>query len=385
MEHTSVISFPGLGIGEFSVNNVAFKVFGHPVMWYGVIICVGIILAFLYFSYRAGKSGIKFDDVIDMTLIAVPSAIVGARLYYIVFYGNVHSFYDAIAIWNGGLAIYGAIIGGLIAVVFICRHKKLNVFKLTDMIAPAVMIGQILGRWGNFCNGEAFGGLVAEGSPLYFLRMGLQNSDTRQVFGTSELVYVHPTFLYESVWNLIGFILINIFYKKKKYNGEITIWYFAWYGFGRMFIEQLRTDSLYIGGSGIRVSALVGLICAAITIPMIIAFRIIYGKYEKTGVINASNEISVPFFFGIGRGIQKKDSTAVDFNTEEFERLESEKDDEAAKKAGGKKALFSSDTADTADKERKIKPPVFRKSDGKDKTDDDETADKKENGIDKDN
>lgn len=187
MEHTSNISFPGLGIGEFRLNNVAFTIFGRPVMWYGVIICIGIILAFIYFAYRAGKAKIKLDDVIDTTLIAVPSAIVGARLYYVIFYGNVHSFYDVIAIWNGGLAIYGGIIGGMIAVILVAKHKKIDFFKYADMIIPAVMIGQILGRWGNFFNGEAYGGLVSPSHPLYFLRMGLQNGNTMHEIGRAHV------------------------------------------------------------------------------------------------------------------------------------------------------------------------------------------------------
>ena len=174
MEQISRISFPGLGIGEFSLDNVAFTVFGRPVMWYGVIICIGIILSFSYFAYRAGKAGIKFDDVIDTTLFAVPAGIVGARLYYVIFYGNVHSFYDVIAIWNGGLAIYGGIIGGAIAVILVSLYKKIDFFKYADMIIPGVMIGQLLGRWGNFFNGEAYGGLVTESHPLYFLRRILQ-------------------------------------------------------------------------------------------------------------------------------------------------------------------------------------------------------------------
>ena len=260
MEHTSNISFPGLGIGEFRLNNVAFTIFGRPVMWYGVIICIGIILAFIYFAYRAGKAKIKLDDVIDTTLIAVPSAIVGARLYYVIFYGNVHSFYDVIAIWNGGLAIYGGIIGGMIAVILVAKHKKIDFFKYADMIIPAVMIGQILGRWGNFFNGEAYGGLVSPSHPLYFLRMGLQNGNTMHDFGTTGMVFVHPTFLYESVSNLIGFIGLHLFSKKRKFDGEVFLLYVAWYGLGRAWIEGLRTDSLYLFSTGIRVSQLVAIV-----------------------------------------------------------------------------------------------------------------------------
>ena len=355
MEHTSNISFPGLGIGEFRLNNVAFTIFGRPVMWYGVIICIGIILAFIYFAYRAGKAKIKLDDVIDTTLIAVPSAIVGARLYYVIFYGNVHSFYDVIAIWNGGLAIYGGIIGGMIAVILVAKHKKIDFFKYADMIIPAVMIGQILGRWGNFFNGEAYGGLVSPSHPLYFLRMGLQNGNTMHDFGTTGMVFVHPTFLYESVWNLIGFILINVFYKKKKFGGEVFLWYLGWYGFGRFFIEQLRTDSLYIGNTGIRVSALLGMVLFVISLPLTIACHIIAVRDEKSGRIRAGCEVSLPYFFGIGKNKYSREETGatVDFNTDEFEKAEEVNDEKLARESR-KKNLFEKERPST-EEEKPIK------------------------------
>lgn len=351
MGHTSNISFPGLGIGEFKLNNVAFTVFGRPVMWYGVIICIGIILAFAYVAYRAGKAKIKLDDVVDTALICVPLAIVGARLYYIIFYGNVHSFYDVIAIWNGGLAIYGGIIGGMAAVILVAKHKKIDFFKYADMIIPGVMIGQILGRWGNFFNGEAYGGLVSPSHPMYFLRMGLQNSNTFSDFGTTDMVFVHPTFLYESVWNLIGFILINVFYKKKKFGGEVFLWYLGWYGFGRFFIEQLRTDSLYIGNTGIRVSALLGIILFIIALPLTIVCHVIAVRDEKAGKIKAGCEVSIPYFLGIGRDKYAPTETgaAVDFNTEEFEKAEDENDEKLVRESK-KKNLFEKETPDTDEK-----------------------------------
>lgn len=288
--HSSDVSFPGLGIGEFQVNSEAFSVFGHSVMWYGVIICIGVLLGFAYFAYRAKQKGIKFDDVLDYTLAAVPTAVVGARLYFVIFFGGVKSFYDLIAIWEGGLAIYGAIIGGAVAVILVARHKKQSFFKLADMIVPAVMIGQILGRWGNFMNGEAYGAIATADNPLYFLRMGLRNTDTFLTFGTVDTVFVHPTFLYESLWNVIGFVLINIFYKKKKYNGEVFLWYFGWYGLGRGFIEMLRMDSLYIGS--IRVSSMLGFLFAAVCIPLLIVLRINLKKCNKENVF-ASEEPSI--------------------------------------------------------------------------------------------
>ena len=225
MGNISTISFPGLGIGEFTVNGVAlsFHIGDFPVtvMWYGIIICLGIFAGFAYFAYRAGRAGISFDDILDITLITVVSAIVGARLYFIIFFGGFvetggtfwenlgGTLYNIIAIWNGGLAIYGGIIGGAIAVYFVSKHKKIGFFKLADMVVPGVMLGQLIGRWGNFCNGEAFGS-----ETTLPWRMGLYNSHTGY-----QTLYVHPTFLYESLWNLIGFILINVFYQKRKYHG----------------------------------------------------------------------------------------------------------------------------------------------------------------------
>ena len=262
MRNISEISFPGLGIDPFELNNTAFTVFGRDVKWYGIIISIGIIAGFLYFAYRANQNGIVLDTVLDMTLVTVPIAIIGARLYFVVFYGGYDSFLDIFAIWNGGLAIYGAVIFGALAVIMMCKIKKVKFFKFADMIAPGVMLGQIIGRWGNFCNGEAFG---AETD--IFCRMGLCNFHTGY-----KTIYVHPTFLYESLWNLLGFALINIFYKKKRFNGEIFFWYVAWYGLGRTFIELLRQDSLYLGG--IKISSMLGALCFAICMPLIIVMRV---------------------------------------------------------------------------------------------------------------
>ena len=196
------ISFPGLGIDNFTVNKVAFSVGPFEIRWYALIITFGLILAMLYCHYRSKLEGISTDDLLDMALFAVPCAIVGARLYYVLTTlseYNYDSFLDVIAIWEGGIAIYGAVIAGGLTIYFVCRHKKIKPLKAFDMAAPAVMIGQIIGRWGNFFNGEAYGTEVAEGSFLYFIRMGLiPNIESR-----SKMYYFHPTFLYESVWNLV--------------------------------------------------------------------------------------------------------------------------------------------------------------------------------------
>ena len=280
MEHISKVAFPGLGIGEFDLNNVAVdlgdflalfgKEGGFPIFWYGVIITCGIILAFLYVTYRGKYESVKSDDIMDITLWTVIIGVIGARLYFVIMEldhyipesGSIVDFFNnVINLRNGGLAIYGGIIAGACTIIVVTVIKKINFLKLWDMAAPGVMIAQSLGRWGNFFNGEAFGSIVEEGHPLYFMRMGLISNNTKYIFKTSDMVYVHPTFLYESLWNLAGFILINIFYKKKKFNGQIACMYLAWYGIGRFFVEGLRTDSLYIPGTELRVSQLVGIIC----------------------------------------------------------------------------------------------------------------------------
>lgn len=250
---SSYLSFPGLGIEPFAIDSVAFSVFGHDIAWYGVIITLGIVLAVAYVIWRAKHKGISSDTVLDIALVVVPSGVVGARLYYVLTsLSHYNSFWDIFKIWEGGLAIYGGIIGGAIGVIIMAKIKKINFFTLADCISPAIMIGQILGRWGNFFNVEAYGYETALPWRMGIMRYG-------------EWMYVHPTFLYESLWNTLGFILINLFYGFKKdkthkqYEGQIFLMVFAWYGFGRMFIEGLRTDSLYIGP--FRISQVVGALC----------------------------------------------------------------------------------------------------------------------------
>lgn len=258
------ISFEGLGIEKFTVNRVAFTIpifGGIEVRWYGLIIALGMILAFTYCAFRCKHEGIKFDDLLDFAIFTVIFGVIGARTYYVLTSlgsGNYSSFYDVIAIWEGGLAIYGAIIAGGLTIFLICRYKKIKCLKMFDAVSPAVMIGQILGRWGNFFNGEAYGRAVSESSPLYFIRMGLNPHNIEGV-SRSAMAYVHPTFLYESLWNLTGFLIINALYKKKKFDGQIFFMYISWYGFGRMLIEGLRTDSLYVGV--FRISQVVGFLC----------------------------------------------------------------------------------------------------------------------------
>ena len=255
MEH--LISFPALGL-EFTLNRVACNVFGKDIYWYGIIICIGFVLAALYVNARVKEFGVTSDNLVDCLIICVPTGIVCARIYYVIFEWGYYSQHpsEIIAIWNGGIAIYGAVIGVLIALLVYSRVKKLPFATLCDLAALGLLIGQCIGRWGNFVNGEAHGGPTD-------LPWGMS------IDGADP---VHPTFLYESVWNLVGFIGLHFYSKKRKFRGEIALLYVAWYGLGRAWIEGLRTDSLYLGT--LRVSqVLAALSCIAAVAVLVRQYR----------------------------------------------------------------------------------------------------------------
>ncbi len=269
-----IISFPGLHLGPFTLDPTAFTVFGLEVKWYGVIITCGIVLAFLYVLLRARYENIKSDDVFDYAIFILIFSIIGARLYYVVFSGiEYKTFFDVINIRQGGLAIYGGILAGAATTFIVSKVKKIDARKFFDMLAPAVMLGQIIGRWGNFVNAEAYGS-----------ETDLPWRMTIESFQSS--VSVHPTFLYESLWNLVGFIGINLFYKKKKYNGQIALLYITWYGLGRSMIEGLRTDSLYWGP--FRVSQMLGAAAFLCGLTALIVCGIVSRKHRTSAA-----EISV--------------------------------------------------------------------------------------------
>ena len=264
------ISFPGLGI-EINPPQ-GFSVGAMNIQFYGVIIAMGLILEVLYGLKRRKEFGLTEDDLIDGVLWIVPFAVICARLYFVFFTWDYYKAHpdQIIAIWNGGLAIYGGVIGAALGIVVYCKCKKLKLGALLDLVAIGFLIGQAIGRWGNFFNREAFGAETEN-----FLRMGLQlDADQNRILQT---LYYHPTFLYESLWNAAGFVLLHCLSKKRQYDGQIALGYVAWYGLGRAFIEGLRTDSLYIGP--FRVSQLLAaLSClAATTVLVILAFR----KHDK--------------------------------------------------------------------------------------------------------
>ena len=286
---STTVSFPGLGIGEFSFDRVAFEIFGKPVYWYGIIIMLGIVAAFIHAKLRCKPEGIKTDDIIDAGIFTVLFGVLGARLYYVVTTLDTEKYetiVDVFAIWEGGLAIYGGVICGCTALVLTAVYKKINPLKIMDAVGPGVMLAQAIGRWGNFMNGEAFGYEVPEGSFLYPFRMGLISDYTG-----SEMKYYHPTFLYESLWNIVGFVIITLLYRKKKFNGQVALMYFTWYGFGRMFIEGLRTDSLYVGP--FRISQVVGAVCFLAGSALLIAGFILShkGKLDKWLTVRWAEEL----------------------------------------------------------------------------------------------
>jgi phosphatidylglycerol:prolipoprotein diacylglycerol transferase len=277
----TTVSFPGLGIGEFTVDRVAFELFGKPIYWYGVIIMLGMVAAFIHAIIRSKREGFSSDDVLDIGIFTVLFGVLGARLYYVLTTLDTHEYktlIDVIAVWEGGLAIYGGIIGGCTALVLTAICKKINPLKVMDAVGPGVMIAQAIGRWGNFMNGEAFGYEVPADSLLYPFRMGLLSGYTET---GNVMHYYHPTFLYESLWNIAGFVLICFLYRKKKFNGQVALMYFTWYGFGRMFIEGLRTDSLYVGP--FRISQVVGAVCFVAGAALIVVGTILVnkGKLDK--------------------------------------------------------------------------------------------------------
>ncbi|MDQ5983176.1 MAG: Phosphatidylglycerol--prolipoprotein diacylglyceryl transferase [Eubacteriales bacterium SKADARSKE-1] len=254
------IEFPAMGL-SFEINPVAFKIGGISVYWYGIIIGFGFILAFLYTMKNSKRFDLDQDKLIDVIIIGLITGLIGARLYYVIFYPGdmyVKEPTKILFINQGGIAIYGGIIGAILGGLVVCKIKKLEFLKVLDIASLGFLIGQAIGRWGNFTNQEAFGTQTDS-----FFGMLSENTGN---------IAVHPCFLYESVWCAIGFLLLHIFSLKYKqrFDGEIFLLYVAWYSAGRFFIEGLRTDSLMIPGSGIRVSqvlaAVAVLVCGLLLI-----------------------------------------------------------------------------------------------------------------------
>lgn len=263
------ISFPGLfGDWQFTASGKLLDV-GNGVYWYGVLLAAGMLAGLWFCMRKAPKFGLTSDNVIDMILWAIPACVIGSRIYYVVFYLDLYrnadgtlNFMEMLRIWDGGLAIYGTVIAGFLTAYIFCRIRKLDLWAMTDCCVMGLLIGQAIGRWGNFMNREAFGSMT---DLPWRMRLWLSSTN---------YIDVHPTFLYESLWNVAGLLLIwFVVTRGRRFDGENTCFYFIWYGTGRFWIEGLRTDSLYLFdwtlfGERIRVSQALSfvmvLVCAAI-------------------------------------------------------------------------------------------------------------------------
>ena len=285
---TELLSFPGLGL-NFELNRIAFEFFGRPIYWYGIIIALGFLVGVILCSRWAPRFGVNPDHIYDYLLFAVPIGLVGARTYYVLFYLDLYRRVDGSFDWaamfrisDGGIAIYGGIIAAAITLVVFCKVKKISFLAMADLGVHSLFIGQMIGRWGNFVNVEAYGALTT--APW---RMSSQSIATRmfhQGYATEEqynaildgVLGVHPTFFYESMWNLVGiFIVYFIGRNWRKFDGQVFLTYLGWYGIGRFWIEGMRTDSLYffgleVMGYPLRTSQVLAFSSAAIAIGILL-------------------------------------------------------------------------------------------------------------------
>ncbi len=283
------ISFPNLGIYLKNVPKT-FEIFGMEIALYGVVIAIGMLLAIMLVAYVAKKSGQNPDLYWDLALIALVSGVLGARIYYVIFSWDSYK-NDLLSIFNireGGLAIYGGIIGGFLAMYVFSRVKKQRYILMADTVVPGIALGQIIGRWGNFFNREVFGeytdSLFAMRLPIDAVRKSdISSSITAHIEEGMNYIQVHPTFLYEGMWNLMILLLLMWLWKHKRFDGEVALLYFGGYGLGRFWIEGIRTDQLHIGNTGIAVSQLLGILLfvVAVVVEIVMLVRINKAKKKK--------------------------------------------------------------------------------------------------------
>ena len=279
------IVFPKLGI-DITVDSEAFSLFGLSIKWYGVIIALGMLLAMIYCFKRTKEFGLDSDRLTDSVFAGLIGAVIGARLYYVILHAeSFHDIKEIFAIRDGGLAIYGGIIGALLFGCVTAKIRKLRILPTLDIASMGFLIGQAVGRWGNFFNQEAFGCNTSlpwgmSGGRIQKYLAANQASLAAQGMEIDPYLPVHPCFLYESIWCIIGFLILHFYHKHRKFDGELFCIYALWYGLGRFFIEGLRTDSLYIGS--VRASQMLALISAVAALVIIIAMRI---RIKKTGTV----------------------------------------------------------------------------------------------------
>lgn len=370
MGNSYLVQFPKLGL-EFTVSDTAFSIGNFSIKWYGIIIGIGFLLAILYGFKNAKNVNVNSDKLLDAIIWGLIGGVIGARLYYVAFYPGdkyINNPLEIFSIHSGGLAFYGGLIGALIAAIIVARIKKMKIPALLDLVSLGFLIGQGIGRWGNFVNQEAFGTVTD-------LPWGMSSVNT----GNQP---VHPCFLYESLLCIIGFVLLHFFTKKfRRYDGQTFILYVVWYGFIRFFIEGLRTDSLYLFGTGLRVSQVVSGLAVLAGIVLLILFR------NRTTLSGCGSKKVMEL-----RGVVIGQEMADEVKTEEKEDEDTESTifgtlskeersrifgdgDDALKSGDGEEIQDKSEAADEPESSEELKEPASSESKEKPEPDSDRTQD----------
>ncbi len=318
------VSFPTLGI-ELEVSRIAFSIGNINIYWYGICIVIGILIGLLYFNFKAKSFGIDPDRGLDVIIISGIAGVIGARVYYVIFSPTpFDSFIEMIDIRNGGLAIYGAIIGAFVVALLACRLRKVPLLPMFDIAVVGFAIGQACGRWGNFFNQEAFGtntdsvfGMISEGTTRYL--SGVQETLAASGITVDPYAPVHPTFLYESVWCLLCFIGLVLYAKHRKFNGEMFLLYLFLYSLERAFIEGLRTDSLMILNA--RVSQILAIAICVVTLFLLIRF------YTNAKLRNRAPFKLLPYFEPVAKVEKSDDKDEEKSSNDTHEEIEEESDE----------------------------------------------------------
>lgn len=339
------VSFPSLGL-EMEINRVAFTVFGVPIYWYGVCIALGLLLGMLY-AFRYAKSyGIDADRMVDVIFVSTIAAIIGGRAYYVATAPfEYQSVWEMIDIRLGGVAIYGGVIGAFLMGALMCRLRKVPMLPMFDLAAQGFLIGQCIGRWGNFFNQEAFGGnttlpwgMISENTQQYL--QSVQQTLAAQGMTVDPSMPVHPTFLYESIWCGLGFLLLWRYSKHRRFHGEMTLLYVMWYGFERFFVEGLRTDSLMVGN--VRISQAVA---ALSVVAALVAWVVLRRKYRGVPLVIPA----LPGQEAVSEPAQIEESSESAKETVQEEKSqadESDKDDEKEQSKAQESSRPSSNEGD---------------------------------------
>lgn len=370
------VSFPGLGL-EMEINRVAFTVFGVPIYWYGVCIALGLLLGMLY-AFRYAKSyGIDADRMVDVIFVSTIAAIIGGRAYYVATAPfEYQSVWEMIDIRLGGIAIYGGVIGAFLMGALMCRLRKVPMLPMFDLAAQGFLIGQCIGRWGNFFNQEAFGGnttlpwgMISENTQQYL--QSVQQTLAAQGMTVDPSMPVHPTFLYESIWCGLGFLLLWRYSKHRRFHGEMTLLYVMWYGFERFFVEGLRTDSLMVGN--VRISQAVA---ALSVVAALVAWVVLRRKYRGVPLVipalPGQEAVSGP------AQIEESSESAKETVQEEKSQAdESDKDDEKEQSKAQESSRSSSNEGDDDSEDESEREQAKDKQNKPEASDEEKEPDKK--------